>query len=76
MALAVVVFGALLVCNAHYLFRTQLYEQGDFASNSLTVLPAKKFQAIYGNHSRWVSITPAWHSSTATPRERHCFTTG
>ncbi len=52
-ALAAVIVAALLVCNAPYFFRAQLYEQGDFAADSLTVLQAKKFQALYGAYSRW-----------------------
>lgn len=43
-----------MVCfNWHYLFGTALYEQGDPALNSLSVLRAERFHEIYGAYSRW-----------------------
>lgn len=44
---------ALLLNNAQHLFRTELFEDGDFAANSLAVRNAKSFRELHGNYSRW-----------------------
>jgi hypothetical protein len=43
--------GVLVVRNA-YLFTTKVYEDSDFAANTIAVLQAKHFQLLTGNYSR------------------------
>ena len=52
-ALTALVALALILPNFHYFFQARLFEQGDEGANSLIVLQAKKFRAIYGQYSRW-----------------------
>ncbi len=47
------VVAALAAYNAGYLFHTALYEAGDPAANTLSVIRASRFQEIYGTYSRW-----------------------
>ncbi len=51
--LAALVAVALLLHNAQHLFRTELFEDGDHAANSLAVRHAKTFRELHGNASRW-----------------------
>jgi hypothetical protein len=46
-----VVLAALLVRNAH-LFTTKIYENQDFAANTIAILQAKHFQLLTGNYSK------------------------
>ena len=56
--LTALVLGFLIQNNAAYLFHAQLYESGDPAANSLSVLRAEHFQELYGAYSRWVFHHP------------------
>ena len=51
--LAALILGFLIWNNAAYLFHAHLYESGDPAANSLSVLRAEHFQELYGAYSRW-----------------------
>lgn len=51
--LATLIFAVFLATNAQYIFRTPLYEDSDFAANSLQVRNAKQFHELHGNSSRW-----------------------
>ena len=46
-------FGALLFENRQYLFATKLYENGDWAADSLMVREAKHHLLLHGHYSRW-----------------------
>ncbi len=52
-ALTTLLLGVILWLNAHYLFESRLYESGDLAANSLSVVRAEHFHEIYGAYSRW-----------------------
>ena len=51
--LAVVIVGLLLLNNRHYIFQTELFENGDWAADSLLVRDAKHGGLIHGHYSRW-----------------------
>lgn len=46
------VIGTVLVARNAYLFTTRIYEDSDFAANTIAVLQAKHFQLLTGNYSR------------------------
>jgi hypothetical protein len=46
------VFAAVLLVRNAYLFSTKIYENQDFAANSIAVLQAKHFQLLTGNYSK------------------------
>jgi hypothetical protein len=46
------VIAVVLVVRNAYLFTTRVYEDSDFAANSIAVLQAKHFQLLTGNYSR------------------------
>lgn len=46
-------FSTLLVVHNLHLFEVPIYEDGDFASDSLLVLKAKRFELLHGHHSRF-----------------------
>jgi len=46
------VIAVVLVVRNVYLFTTRVYEDSDFAANSIAVLQAKHFQLLTGNYSR------------------------
>lgn len=56
--LAALIFAAFLLSNATYVFNTELYEDSDFAANSLQVRNAKQFRELHGNSSRWAFHHP------------------
>ncbi len=56
--LTALVLGFLIWNNAPYLFHAHLYESGDPAANSLSVLRAGHFQELYGAYSRWLFHHP------------------
>jgi len=45
-------FTAVLVIRNAYLFSTRIYENQDYAANSIAVLQAKHFQLLLGNYSK------------------------
>ena len=51
--MTVTIFGALLFENRQYLFATKLYENGDWAADSLMVREAKHTLLLHGHYSRW-----------------------
>ena len=51
--MAATIFGALLFENRQYLFATKLYENGDWAADSLMVREAKHHLLLHGHYSRW-----------------------
>jgi hypothetical protein len=51
--LAALLFAAILVNDAGTIFRSEYYETGDYAANSLQVRRAKRFQELLGNYSRF-----------------------
>jgi hypothetical protein len=46
------VFTAVLLVRNAYLFSTKIYENQDFAANTIAVLQAKHFQLLTGNYSK------------------------
>jgi hypothetical protein len=46
------VFSVVLLVRNAYLFTTKIYENQDFAANSIAVLQAKHFQLLTGNYSK------------------------
>lgn len=46
------VFAAVLVIRNAYLFSTKIYENQDYAANTIAVLQAKHFQLLLGNYSK------------------------
>jgi hypothetical protein len=46
------VFTAVLLIRNAYLFSTKIYENQDFAANTIAVLQAKHFQLLTGNYSK------------------------
>lgn len=46
------VFTAVLLIRNAYLFSTRIYENQDYAANSIAVLQAKHFQLLLGNYSK------------------------
>jgi hypothetical protein len=46
------VFSMVLLVRNAYLFSTKIYENQDFAANSIAVLQAKHFQLLTGNYSK------------------------
>jgi hypothetical protein len=54
----IVLGGALLFNNAHYLFATKLYESTDYASDSLFVREAEQGFLLHGHYSRWQFYHP------------------
>jgi hypothetical protein len=46
------VFAVVLVVRNAYLFSTKIYENQDFAANTIAVLQAKHFQLLTGNYSK------------------------
>jgi hypothetical protein len=46
------VIGTVLVARNAYLFTTRIYEDSDFAADSIAVLQAKHFELLTGNYSR------------------------
>jgi hypothetical protein len=46
------VIGTVLVAHNAYLFTTRIYEDSDFAADTIAVLQAKHFQLLTGNYSR------------------------
>ena len=53
MALMVVIGGTILWFNQQYVFHTPLYENGDWASDSLFVREAEHGVLLHGHYSRW-----------------------
>lgn len=51
--LTVIIFAAVLLNNAQFIFQTQHYELNDFAANSLQVLEAKRFHEVLGHYCRF-----------------------
>lgn len=52
-ALTAVFVYLLVLVNSRYFFHTELYETGDSAANTLSVLRAEHGQELYGPYSRW-----------------------
>ena len=52
-ALTLLITAALLFLSRHILFGIPVYELGDVAANSLSVIRAKEFREIYGPYSQW-----------------------
>lgn len=46
------VFAAVLLARNAYLFSTRIYENQDYAANTIAVLQAKHFQLLLGNYSK------------------------
>lgn len=46
------VIGTVLVARNAYLFTTRVYEDSDFAANTIAVLQARHFELLTGNYSR------------------------
>jgi hypothetical protein len=46
------VFAAVLVIRNAYLFSTKIYENQDYAANTIAILQAKHFQLLLGNYSK------------------------
>lgn len=46
------VFAAVLLARNAYLFSTKIYENQDYAANTIAVLQAKHFQLLLGNYSK------------------------
>lgn len=59
----------LALNNGHYLFATELYENGDHACNSFAILRARNFEQLTGNSSRW-----GWHHPG--PAWFYCYAAG
>ena len=53
LGLTLLVTVALLLLSRHILFGIPVYELGDVAANSLSVIRAKEFREIYGPYSQW-----------------------
>lgn len=51
--LAALLFVAILLNNSETIFQSRIYEQDDYAANSLQVLKAKQFQETLGHYCRF-----------------------
>ena len=58
LALAASLFALLLLNNSRYLFHTELYENGDWASDSAYVQDAERGVLLHGHYSRWHFFHP------------------
>ena len=58
LVLAAGLFGLLLLNNSRYLFHTELYENHDWASDSLFVQDAERGVLLHGHYSRWHFFHP------------------